>query len=163
LAWLAILEAEAFSIAGQHAGCLTALDRAETLVARSEATDRRRSHSPTLDQGSLTRLRGVYLSRLGQEEGARIAIDQGLSDRDPKRGRKGQVWCLIALGRTYARQGQIDAACSYLSQALTLAAIAPAKRLLHEIRQVRGELESYRYEPVIQNFDDQLRNTARGV
>jgi transcriptional regulator with XRE-family HTH domain len=156
-AWLASLEAEAHALAGRTDDCLRALDHAERLMGRALDEDgAARPRVTFFDRVWLDGEKGVVLAKLGHHEAAQVSLHAALAALDPL-WQKHRTWLLAILAETYVAQGRPEDACRAGAAALTIATTVHADADLGLVRALRAELEPWRDQACVQQFDEQLR------
>jgi hypothetical protein len=63
---------------------------------------------------------------------------------------------LADLAGTYVRQKNVEAACEYAIEAVTLASQIKSKVVLQRLVSLRHELDPWKYTEYVQNLDEQM-------
>ncbi|MFE5567052.1 helix-turn-helix domain-containing protein [Amycolatopsis japonica] len=117
-AWLQAVTSEMRATAGEDTSCRHALDISAALLERPEQ-GRPWLGIGAFDAAKLTAYRGGDLSRLGQHAQAQATLTEALHALDPSM-RKHRCTAFIDLAESFARSGDVDAACQHAGSALQL-------------------------------------------
>ncbi|WP_414943784.1 helix-turn-helix domain-containing protein [Amycolatopsis sp. cmx-11-32] len=117
-AWLQAVTSEMRATAGEDSSCRRALDISAALLGQPER-DRPWLGIGAFGTAKLTAYRGGDLSRLGQHSQAQATLMEALHALDPSM-RKHRCTAFIDLAESFARSGDIDAACEHAGSALTI-------------------------------------------
>jgi transcriptional regulator with XRE-family HTH domain len=162
-AWALAAQAEAHAVAGDEHGCLAALDRADTVLAKFG--DDRSARRPRYDPFDATRMygeRGAALVKLASHgrfrsrgRQARSLLERAITDM---RGQPRMVNSLRAsLARALAQTGDADGAVRIAFQALDGATAMGTKPTLGALRKVLGDLQPWSDSPVVDQLAERLR------
>ena len=158
-AWLATLEAEAYSLAGDDARCRRALAAAHGAF-QSVVRDRApRPRVTFFDAAYLAGEQGLNLARLGHADEARPILQSALSAFGPERF-KGRARLLTALGAAYVKQGEIDEACRLASEAFQLTRGQGVEPSLRDVDDLRKRLGPWSNTRAVRQLDEQLMESA---
>lgn len=156
--WIATVEAEVFASLNDRDGTEESLDRARAGFARTKPEE-----SPPwmyhYNQSGLESGVGTCYLRLGLAEPARQAMKQTLAGSDASVIRERSIY-LARLGQTYVPAGEVDEACRFGGEALSIAADTRCDRAVLRVRKLRTQLEPWASEPMVRQLDDQLASTA---
>ncbi|HEU5382250.1 MAG TPA: hypothetical protein VFV38_43100 [Ktedonobacteraceae bacterium] len=161
-AWLAAIEAEIQSHLLNRDACeqwLTTLDRSLDVLPSLD-TAYLFEFNPVLLLG----YKGVCLQRLYQKQEpkthsflreAKEALEQALESEAPL---KRKLYYLSDLASVYARQGEVEKACAYVTQSLsTVLQIGDGSKNIHKhLFQVHALLQPYKSVASVQTLDGQL-------
>jgi tetratricopeptide (TPR) repeat protein len=156
-AWLASLEAEAHVLASDERSTLHALDRAEKMIEETFRDDRtaRRPRVPFFDAARLRGERGVALARLGRAEEAERLLTEAMSSLDPGTI-KIRTRLLAELASSHVQRGDVDTACRYASEALSVAAELQVEPSLQDVYRIRRSLEPWHDTSPVRDLDRQI-------
>jgi tetratricopeptide (TPR) repeat protein len=129
-----------------------------------------RSHAPQASAGDdryatgfspsrLAGYEGACYVRLRQPERALPALQQALTLLDPQAIRR-QSTLFTDMGIAYAQQGDMQRACHFALQALTITTQTKSLRVLERVRQVYAELEPWKDMEDVKNLERQLETTT---
>ena len=155
-AWIHALEAEALALAGDEAGCLRALDRADSVLAAlgDDRSVRRPRYDP-FDPDRMLGERGSALVKLGRGRDARDLLEGALV------AMQGQPRMLNSVRTSYARalalQGEVHGAVRAADAALDGAAAMGIAPTLGALRKVVRDLLPWAHEPGVQQLRERLR------
>jgi transcriptional regulator with XRE-family HTH domain len=155
-AWIYTLEGEALALAGDERGCLSALDRADTVLAGlgDDRADRRPRYDP-FDSTRMLGERGSALVKLGRGRDARDLLESAMA------ALRGQPRILNSIRASYARalaqQGEVDGAVRAASEALDGAAALGTAPTLGALRKVVRDLRPWAGDPAVHQLGERLR------
>ena len=153
-AWLAAAYAEASAIAGNAGDTLRALDQADAAFQQVEPGSGPRWLS-YFDQAHLARWKGHCLVLVGQPETTLAVLHEALDSVDSSfvRARAG---ALVDLATLHLRQGEIDATCNALGQAVRLARETQSTKNQRRIIEVRRRLRPWNTTAAVRDLDELL-------
>jgi len=152
-AYCADIAAKAYSTDRQRDACLTALDAAETTLARTG--EQRSGFVYFYSEGAHTLNCGQCHLKLGDAERAADYAQQSLTALDPSFTRL-VAFASVNLGRAYARSGEIDDAARLLGDAGEIAAHNSSARLIERLKQARADLRPWANTAAVRMLDDRL-------
>jgi ATP/maltotriose-dependent transcriptional regulator MalT len=153
-AWLAAAHAEASAIVGNAADTLRALDQAEEAFQGVEPGSGPRWLA-YFDGTHLIRWKGHCLVLVGQPEDALAVLQEALDSVDASfvRARAG---ALVDLATLHLRQGEVDATCDVLGQALRLARETQSTKNQRRIIEIRRRLRPWNSTAAVRDLDELL-------
>ena len=154
--WLAVVEAEVHAHLGDAESCDTALKTAKE-ISKNEPLGED-WYATGFSASRLAGYEGACFVRLHQPGRALAALQQALSLLDPQAIRR-QSTLLTDMGIAYAQQGNIQKACQFASQALSLTKQTKSRSVLERIRLVRSELEAWRELNEVQELEKHIDHT----
>lgn len=152
--WLAVVEAEVYAHLGDAPACDEALRVAKKLSSQKEGLGEDR-YAIGFNSSRLAAYEGACFVRLRQPERALPALQQALSLLDPQAIRRRST-ILTDIGIAYAQQGNIQEACTWASQALTITTQTKSKDVLERVRIVHSELKMWKEIEEVENLARQL-------
>ncbi|HJT55330.1 MAG TPA: helix-turn-helix transcriptional regulator [Ktedonobacteraceae bacterium] len=161
-AWLAAVEAEIRANLYDLESCRVALDGAECVQDRKYAEED--CYWIHFDRSLLAGYRGICFLRLHDPKDARRAfllkeaqqsLEEALALLDPVLMRR-RPNLLTDLAGTYIRQGEIEVACDYTLQAVTLIAQIKSPVVFQRLVTLRRDLDQWENTPQVQNLDEHL-------
>jgi transcriptional regulator with XRE-family HTH domain len=155
--WLAAKEADACAMLGDAAGCLRALDRAETVLARRDREESPRPRFSAVDETWLGGERGASLARLGMTREARAILQPVLASLGPS-SEHDRVWLFTSLASAYAREAEPEEAVRVARLALNGASRLQLEPVLRVLDSLRSDLAPYEDSPAVREFDQLLRS-----
>jgi tetratricopeptide (TPR) repeat protein len=168
-AWLGAVEAEIQAHLSNREECLQALqdmERGNGILPTPEA-----SYLFEFNTVLLLGYKGVCLQQLYLRQntathdflrGAREALEYALESEAPL---KRKLYYLTDLASVYARQGEVEAACSYLVQSLPLMKQvgSGSETVRKHLEQARTLLEPYKQATAVQDVDAQMIPLLQGM
>jgi transcriptional regulator with XRE-family HTH domain len=151
-AWLSAIEAEAMANAQNEFGCLQALAKSEFFLERGQLAEQ---PHPRFTSTILQGYRGICYIKLRQPLAAQKVLNRALAESDPQRIRHRSI-LLTDLATTYIHCEEIEEACKYASQALTLLSQSRSTRVLERIAELRRLLEPWKTTAAVQHLDEQM-------
>ena len=162
-AWLGAIEAEIQAHLQSRDACLQSLTHMERAFGMSPSEDI--SYLFEFNPVLLLGYKGVCLQQLYQRQKpethyflqeAREALEQALESDAPT---KRKLYYLSDLAGVYARQGDVEKACSYLTQTVPLILrIGSCSKTIHQhLLQSRTLLQPYEQSSHVQTLDEQMR------
>jgi transcriptional regulator with XRE-family HTH domain len=161
-AWLGAIEAEIQAYLYNRKACLQSLKDMERGIGTSpsQGTSYLFEFNPVLLLG----YKGVCLQQFYQRQDptthsllrdAQEALELALASEAPA---KRKLYYLNDLAGTYAHQGEVEAACSYVLQSipLTIQVGSGSKTLRSHLLQVRALLQPYEQTSFVQALDEQI-------
>ncbi len=161
-AWLGAVESEIQAHLCNHHACLQALRDMErgNGVSLSPENSYLFEFNPVLLLG----YKGVCFQQLYQHQNpathsllkeAKEALEQALASEAPL---KRKLYYLSDLAGVYARQGEVEAACTYLAQSIPLIMQvgSGSKTIRKHLVQMRVLLRSHEYLSAVQTLDEQI-------
>lgn len=152
-AYCADIAAKAYSADGQRDACLTALDAAETTLARTG--EQQSGFVYFYGEGAHTLNCGQCHLKLGDAERAADYAQRSLAALDPSFTRL-VAFTSVNLGQAYTRSGEIDGAARLLGDAGEIAAHNSSARLIERLRQARADLRPWVNTVAVRTLDDRL-------
>jgi transcriptional regulator with XRE-family HTH domain len=168
-AYLAAVEAEIHAILGNHAACLNALDKAEHGIDQHHSQED--SYWLRFDNSRLAGYKGICFRRLYRPGDAQTgaflmksqqALTEALAQLDPARIQR-QPTLLIDLADTFAVQGDINAVCEYISQAIPLIERIKSQAGLQRLLNLRQGLNQWQETQYVRNLDSQIADLLASV
>ena len=101
--------------------------------------------------------RGSCEVRLGRPVAATEVLGEALAAPTLTVRRRGEL--LVDLGLAHAKRREPVEACAVLAEALTISTMRRSPLLLERVREVRGNIENWRYLPEVAEFDERLYTT----
>jgi len=148
--WASAVLAEAESGVGNLAACQAALDQANEVVHLTEKPPA----WARFDQSRLPGLRGACYVRLAQPELAEGDLQAALAQFSIPGRKRGMV--LLDLAMVATQRQDIEQACSYLDQVLSIVTTGASGFLHQGIVTVRGKLQPFASIPSVQAIDQRL-------
>jgi transcriptional regulator with XRE-family HTH domain/DNA-binding transcriptional MerR regulator len=161
-AYLAAVEAEIQAILGDSEACLKALEIAECVEDRQYSKEE--MCWLQFDRSRLVGYQGTSFRRLYRHEDVRTrhflekaqkALTDALILLDHTRAQRRPA-LLIDLASTYAQQKDVEAACGYGIQALSIIARTKSHAVARRLLALRQELEPWKDSPCVNNLDQQI-------
>jgi DNA-binding SARP family transcriptional activator len=161
-AWLGAIEAEIQAHLQQRTHCLQALSSIESIS--ETAFSQEISYLFELNPVLLLGYKGVSLPQLYRKEEpethhfleeAREALEGALAHDVPLKRR---LYYLSDLASVYARQGEVEKACDYLTQSVPLLTqLGNGSKTIHaHLLQARHLLQPYQDMPLVRMLDEQM-------
>jgi DNA-binding SARP family transcriptional activator len=161
-AWLGAVEAEIQAHLQNRDACLQSLNTVEQALGISPSQDI--SYLVEFTPVLLLGYKGVCLQQLYQKHlpethaflrEARNALEQALASDAPT---KRKLYYLSDLAGVYAREGDVEAACSYVTQTLPVIKHigTSSKTIRHHLIQTRTLLQPYQDTSYVQKLDEQM-------
>lgn len=159
-AWLFAVEAEAQANMKEAYACSKALDQAEYFLDRVKPgetgyTYPGESAYARFSKTVLLGYRGVCYIRLRQPGPAQEALRESMASMDHGRQRHKSI-ILTDLALTYVQQNELEKACRYADQALTIMAQTRSLRTFQRILAFRRALEPWKSTSGVKNLDQQI-------
>jgi transcriptional regulator with XRE-family HTH domain len=155
--WLAAKEADACAMLGDAAGCLHALDQAETELRCRDRGESPRPRFSSVDETWLGGERGASLARLGMTREARAILQRVLAALGPS-SEHDRVWLFTSLASTYATDAEPEEAVRVARLALNGASRLRLEPVLRVLDGLRGDLAPYEDSAAVRQFDELLRS-----
>jgi DNA-binding SARP family transcriptional activator len=155
--WLAAVRAEVYAHLGDSQDCEAALAIARTLALEASLGEDR--YATGFNPSRLSGYEGACFVRLRQPERALPALQQALALLDPQAIRR-QSTLFTDIGIAYAQQGNVQVACQFAIQALTITTQTKSLSVLERVRQVRKELEAWKDAEEVKDLERQLETTS---
>jgi tetratricopeptide (TPR) repeat protein len=161
--WMAAKAADVHASLGQREECHRALDIAQKALAQAatseEGSNRPRCALSSWDERWLAGEIGASLSRLGDTDQGRKALDLALSwmDADLLHDRH---WLHLARARTFVHEREPVEACQIAAKVLNSAVQNGNAALISAVRGIRQGLERWRAEQAVQELDERLALTG---
>jgi DNA-binding SARP family transcriptional activator len=161
-AYLAAVEAEIQAALGEPAACLKALDEAEQIEDQGQILED--SYWLRFDRSRLAGYQGSCYRRLYRPEETQAAsfltkgqqaLTEALEQLAPTRVQRRPV-LLIDLADIYTSQGDIEAACEYATQALTIIGQVKSYMALQRLLTLRQKLEQWQTASSVRRLDGQM-------
>ncbi|HET6288749.1 MAG TPA: helix-turn-helix transcriptional regulator [Amycolatopsis sp.] len=152
-AWLQAVASEMRATARDDTGCRRALDISAELLERPQ-TGREWLGIGAFDAAKLTAYRGGDLSRLGQHAQAQATLTEALEALDPGLP-KHRCTAHIDLAESFARSGEVDAACQHAVSALTLVQKTGHADSLKRVETLHGRMKSIRV-PAVRGLGERI-------
>jgi hypothetical protein len=154
--WLAAIEAEAHAILGDETACFQAIDRSRDAISAGSPAP-----GAAFDEAQRKSFEGVCLILLDRADQAEQPLLDALAAVPPFSRHHANT--LIHTAQMYAQQRQLDAACSYLSEAVNVVAHTRQAVGARKLQHARAQLGSDG-AALLADVDDQLRLLAsRGM
>jgi transcriptional regulator with XRE-family HTH domain len=152
LAWIAAVQAEAYSLAGRERACLLALDESRRVVETARPDD---PAADIFDAARLAGYQGACLVRLAQGEIAQPILRAAFGSLRPdlKRQRSN---VLIDRAVAALQLGALDESCQLALRSAKLASVTRPAVAMQRLRQLRGQLEPWRDSQAVKDLDEQL-------
>lgn len=150
---LALVEAGAQASLGNADASLRALDRVDQ--AR-DLTNRTKDSSllDWLNENVVGYSRGEILTDVGRLDDADALLSETLGNwRSPLRERSR---ALVPMARLRLRQGEVDEACRVAEEGLEAAVATSSPRTVHQIRNLRRELQPWSESPSVRSLDERM-------
>ncbi len=158
--WLAAVQAEVYAYLGDCDACDAGLKVARRLAEQESLGEDR--YATGFNPSRLAGYEGACFVRLRRPERALPALQQALALLDPQAVRR-QSTLLSDMGIAYAQQGNVQIACTFAIQALTITTQTKSLSVLERVRQVRKELEAWKDTEVVKDLERQLETTSRRI
>jgi len=155
--WLAGVRAEVYAHLGDSDACVAALAVARTLATQASLGEDR--YATGFNPSRLAGYEGACFVRLRQPDRALPALQQALALLDPQAIRR-QSTLFTDIGIAYAQQGNVQVACQFAIQALTITTQTKSLSVLERVRQVRKELEAWKDAEEVKDLERQLETTS---
>jgi len=155
--WLAAVRAEVYAHLGDSQDCEAALAIARTLALEASLGEDR--YATGFNPSRLAGYEGACFVRLRQPDRALPALQQALALLDPQAIRR-QSTLFTDIGIAYAQQGNVQVACQFAIQALTITTQTKSLSVLERVRQVRKELEAWKDAEEVKDLERQLETTS---
>lgn len=155
--WLAAVRAEVYAHLGDSEACVAALVIAKTLASAASLGEDR--YATGFNPSRLAGYEGACFVRLRQPDRALPALQQALALLDPQ-GIRRQSTLFTDIGIAYAQQGNVQVACEFAIQALTITTQTKSLSVLERVRQVRKELEAWKDAEEVKDLERQLETTS---
>ena len=161
-AYLAAVEAEIQAILGDRESCLKALHVAEEVEDRQYPTEE--MYWLRFDRSRLVGYQGTCFRRLYHHDDARThsfledaqrALSDALALLDPARIQRRPA-LLIDIAGTYAQQEDVEGACEYAIEALSITAQTKSRTVVRRLFTLRSELEPWKDTKAVRNLDEQI-------
>ena len=161
-AYLAAVEAEIQALLGDREACLKALDNAENFEEQQYSNAE--SYWLRFDRSRLAGYKGICfqrLYRLGNNQStslltkAQKVLTDALERLSPQRIQRRPV-LLADLASVFAKQGAIEAACEYATQAMSITTQVRSKTVLQHLLVLRQELAPWKETSHVKTFDEQI-------
>lgn len=159
-AWLAVIEAEIHAFLQNDNDSTRALDASKAIMATSLQSD-----DPYFTRFDLARqagYEGVCFLRLHQPESALPALQKALDLASPTAIRYRST-VLTDIGAVHTRLGNVEIACSCVSQALDITIQTKSLSVLKRIQSVRRELEQWSGDTGVKDLDSKLAHTLASI
>jgi transcriptional regulator with XRE-family HTH domain len=154
MSWIATVEAEAYATVGDALKTSRALERAERELDRG----RRENDPPWLyhyDRTGFTSAAGSCHLLLGQTEPARAFMRETLA-LSPATEVREQGLYKAWLAATYAKDGEVEEACTQAQGAIEIALLTDSDRTIQRVKGVRQQLQPWRSTKPVQELTAQL-------
>jgi tetratricopeptide (TPR) repeat protein len=159
-AWLAAVTAETHAHLDDFDTCKESLDTAEHIT--SEQRFEEDTYAIGFNESRLFGYKGVCFSRLGKAELALSSLQKALALLDQSAIRRRSM-ILADIGIVYAQQGNVKAAYTYASQALTITTQTRSLSVLQRLHTLRSLLRSQKGSSLVKNLDQQLRDIDQQI
>jgi len=160
--WLAAIEAEVQAALRNQAACLKALDQAERVEDENALQD---SYLIRFDRVLLKGYQGACFRRLFDPddahsiiylEKAEKVVQDSITLLDPALKQRLPTF-LTDLADIYLKEGKIELACEYATQAAVNAAQIRLQKVVERLHKFRFDLEPWKNTQYVKHFDEQLR------
>ena len=160
--WLAAIEAEVQAALRDQAACLKALDEAEQVEDEKILQD---SYLIRFDRVLLRGYQGASFRRLFDPddahsiiylEKAEKVVQDSITLLDPALKQRLPTF-LTDLADIYLKEGKIELACEYATQAAVNAAQIRLQKVVERLHKFRFDLEPWKNTQYVKHFDEQLR------
>lgn len=167
-AYLAAVEAEIQAILGNREICLKALEAAEGIEDHQHSKER--MYWLHFDRSRLAGYQGICFRRLYRPEDARTypfldkaqqALKGALARLDTTRIQRRPI-LLIDMASTCTQKADVEGACEYALQALSITAQTRSKTVLKRLLTLRNELEIWKDTQVVKNLDRHMEPLILG-
>lgn len=161
-AYLAAVEAEIQAILGDRKSYLKALHVAEEAEDHQYPTEE--MYWLRFDRSRLAGYQGTCFRRLYHHDDARThsfledaqrALSDALALLDPARIQRRPA-LLIDIAGTYAQQEDVEGACEYAIEALSITAQTKSRTVVRRLFTLRSELEPWKDTKAVRNLDEQI-------
>ncbi|GCE27559.1 hypothetical protein KDA_30430 [Dictyobacter alpinus] len=160
-AWLWAVEAEVQAHLNNSDDCLHALHQSESLIERGQDGDVSYTFSDLayapFTQSHLLGYKGACYVRLRQPKKAQIFLNKRLSSMDEKRLHKKSI-TLVDLATTFAQLDEVETACTYAGQALTIIEQTGSARVFQRVLAHRHQLEQRKKTTHVKNLDAHIES-----
>ena len=165
-AYLAAVEAEIYAILGNSKSCRQMLEIAEHIEDQQNSCEE--TYWLHFDRSRFTGYQGSCFKRLYNPEDpqtytflrtAQNALIDALTLLDSRRLQRRPV-LLIDLAGTYAQQGDVEAACEYASEALSIIAQIKSQTVSKRLLVLRHRLEPWKDTGFIRTLDQQIHHSS---
>ncbi|MDT3398704.1 XRE family transcriptional regulator [Streptomyces sp. B1866] len=154
-AMLAARQARALAKAGDATGCFRALSRADDLVDQGPSEDDP-SWAYWVTRPDIDVLAGSCLLDLGRPADAQQRFAAAHATYEPGYVRTHAMY-LSRMATAHLQQGELDAACDFATESLTLLADLNSARSTDQLRDFAKQLAPYRDNPAASDFLDRAR------
>jgi DNA-binding SARP family transcriptional activator len=164
-AWVAAVQAEIYANLSRLDDCLRALQQAEEALTAPKSET---GYLYGLNSVLLDGYKGVCLQRFYQRDApatypyireAKEALERALNSQTPLRRKR---YYLGDLSKIEARCGEIEAACFYASQSLTIQSRIESKSMWQRIVDLRSLLQPYQNEAPVRLLETQIQAQMTG-
>ncbi len=161
-AYLAAVEAEIQAILGDRGACLKALDNAENFEEHQYS--HAESYWLRFDHSRLAGYKGICFQRLYRLENnrntsflteAQNALTDALEQLSPSRIQRRPV-LLADLASVFAKQGVVEAACEYATQAMSITTQARSTTVLKHLLELRQDLIPWEKTSYVKALDERM-------
>lgn len=166
-AYLAAVEAEIQAVLGDSETCFKALDIAEHVEDRQYPKEE--LYWLRFDRSRFVGYQGICFKRLYHPADVRTrsfldkaqkALTDALTLLDPAKIQRRPA-LLIDIASTYAQQGDVEGACEYAIQSLSILAQTQSKTVAKRLFSLRQELERWKDTRHIQYLDQQITSLIK--
>ncbi|HEU5383357.1 MAG TPA: BTAD domain-containing putative transcriptional regulator [Ktedonobacteraceae bacterium] len=154
--WLTAIEAEIQAKMGNHADCLTSLKRAARL---RDLPEQKPFYWVHFDVSLLAGYEGACFLKLSKPVEAHQALTEALMTLDVTTNRR-KPRLLVDLAQAYVQQGEIEAACASLLQAIGLLHSIKSPLTHKRLVSLRQELHPWQETASVQRLDAALYQLA---
>lgn len=154
-AWLAAVESETWTIAGDQARAMSAVDRAEHTLQANELTGPPPAYFDYFDAARLAGFQGSALSRFGNYPGAATALTDAADGLAPHAVKQRAVY-LTDLAIVRLHQNELEEGCRLASDAADALSAAGYATATDRLRGFRALVEPWKNHPGVRMLDEQL-------
>lgn len=149
--WASAVLAEAESGTGNLAACQAALDQANSVL---DLKDNKPPAWTRFDGSRLAALRGACFVRLAQPDLADRDLQEALAQFGAPGRKRGMV--LLDLATAAAQKQDVERACSYLDQVITIVEAGASGFLRRGVATVRSQLQPFASAATVQAIDQRF-------
>jgi DNA-binding SARP family transcriptional activator len=158
--WLAVIRAEAYACSSQKRACQEALEVAEHTFTAEPA--RPETYWTRVGEDSLLGYQGVCYLKLEDPTKALAAL-QKASSIVPPYSMLHQSIITTDLAAALCQSGEIEEACTTLSQSLLLSSQISSLNVQRRIGRVRKSLNAWQDTPYVKQLDEQITSTVPAI
>ncbi len=156
VSWLHVRQAEECAVVGDAHAVDRHLDRAQSALGAASAQGD--GLFSAFDQAWLSGFRGSCALLLDRPHEATTILEETRAANLTLTSQRSAV--LTDLAVAYARQGEVDQACSLMADSVEVAAQSHFVELVQRVTGARHHLAAWEGTPAVRQLDDRLRTVA---